>query len=331
MPKPQVNPLTLGSFVPPNEPEAVEHWNTPPWPDRCPKPGIYPAVPFEEYLAWPATTREVLRLCHDVTPKHAKALMDGELPDSDTKDRKFGRGTHCRLLEPDQFAKRFQVATPCFESIASGKRKGQLCGHAGRFERGGVWYCGQHRPDGAEEPPEYLTSEQVAAIERVREAVFLHKVVRILRTFGGCEMSLVWERDGLPCKARLDKLIHKAKCPDTILDLKKIQPKAGTDFALRKAIREYRYDIQAYWYTDGAERLTGDKFRFAWVFTEDGPPFDVRPVWASPAMLEVGRCKVNAAWRTYLHCVQTGEWPGYCEDIEQLDPDDWEMKRYGIQ
>lgn len=327
--RPSLDPKTLGSFVPATE--AEEPWTPPPWPDRCPKPGMYRDVPFEEYLQWPATTREVLRLCHDVTPKHARAYLDGELPDSDSKDRKFGRAEHCRLLEPDEFTGRFLVASSCITPLVSGKRKGQPCGNAGKYIQGGVWFCGQHRPEGADEPRDYISEDQALAIERVRVAVFAHKVVRLLRTFGGCEISLVWERDGLPCKARVDKLIHKAECPDTIIDLKKIQPKAGTDFALRKAIREYRYDVQAYWYTDGAHRLTGDTFRFAWVFTEDGPPFDVRPVWASGAMLEVGRCKVNAAWRTYLHSVQTGDWPGYCDDIEQLDPDEWEMKRYGIR
>jgi hypothetical protein len=192
------------------------------------------------------------------------------------------------------------------------------------------WYCGTHKPAEAAEPHDYISEEQWAGLKRIRSAIFGHKVVKILRTLGGCEVSLVWAKDGLPCKCRLDKMIDRDDCPRTIIDLKKIQPAKGTDRALRTAIREYRYDVQAYWYTEAAKNLTGESFRFAWVFHEDGPPFDVRPLWASPAMLEVGRCKVNAAWRTYLHSVQTGEWPGYCEDIEDIEPDDWEKKRYGI-
>jgi hypothetical protein len=328
MPGPK--PETLPSFYVPDEPEAPD-WTPPPWPDDCPAPGIYEGVPYEHYAAWPAVTRNILQLVYEVTPKHAKAAIDGELPDTDSKDRRFGRAEHCRLLEPDVFAERFLIASPCAEPLKSGKRKGEPCGCAGVYYRGGFWFCGKHRPDGAQEPRDYLSADQATAIERVKDAVFGHKVVRILRTHGGCEVSVVWNRDGLPCKARLDKMIHKANCPNTVLDLKKIQATQGTDHALRRAIRNYSYDIQAAWYTEGVKAVTGDPFRFAWVFTEDAPPFDVRPLWASPAMLEVGRCKVNAAWQTYLRCVQSGEWPGYCDDIEEIAPEPWEMKRYGIE
>ena len=64
---------------------------------------------------------------------------------------------------------------------------------------------------------------------------------------------------------------------------------------------------------------------------QEAEPFDVRPLWASKAMLELGEIKSRRAFELYKHCVETGHWPGYCEDIEDLDPADWECKRYGIQ
>jgi hypothetical protein len=328
-------PETLPSFYVPDD-DAASEWTPAPWPDRCPEPGIYHDIPFEEYRRWPAITREVLRYCYEVTPKHAKAYIDGELPDKDTKDRRGGRAIHCLLLEPDRWAERFLVASPCCEPIASGKRKGQPCNKTGRFyldplhDEPALWYCGVHKHEDAAEPHDYISEEQWAGLSRIRAAVFGHNVVKVLRTLGGCEVSLVWERDGLPCKCRLDKMIDRNDCPRTIIDLKKIKPAKGTDKALQKAIGEHRYDVQAYWYTEAAKQLTGTPFRFIWIYHEDGPPFDVRPVWATPKRLEVGRCKVNRAWRIYLHSLQGNEWPGYTDDIDVLEPEDWELKRYGI-
>jgi hypothetical protein len=222
------------------------------------------------------------------------------------------------------------VASSCSTPLQGGKRKGQPCGATGKYLADDVWYCGTHKLAGAVEPIDYVSEEQAARVERVKEAVFEHAVVQMLRQHGGCEVSLIWERDGLPCKARLDKLIRGADCPTTILDLKKIGSCKGTEEHLVTDIRKWRYDFQAAWYVDGATRLLGESPLFAWIFTEDAEPFDVCPLWASDRMLEVGRCKVEAAWRTYLHCVQTDTWPGYCGEIREVDPADWEMKRYGV-
>jgi hypothetical protein len=162
------------------------------------------------------------------------------------------------------------------------------------------------------------------------EAVYAHPSVALMRQHGGCEVSLVWERDGLACKARLDKLIIEAACPDTILDAKKI-PAFGIDrHSLVQSIANYYYDVQAFWYRDGLKRVTGKDAHFIWLFMEDGPPYDVCPLRASPRWLETGRCRAESALQTYRYCLETGEWPGVASDIEDSEPPTWLMKRYGL-
>jgi hypothetical protein len=324
-------PDPLGAFLPP---ETMPDWKPPLWPDDCPDAGsiIYDAS-YEEYRSWPAVNASALKLGYHVSPKHMRAAINGEL-DSDSRARKFGRAIHTRLLEPAAYKESVLIATPCQAILSGGKREGELCGVAGRYRdpKSGEWFCGKHLAEDMTEPADYVSEEEAARIERAVAEVFRHEVVNLIRQHGGCEVSIVWERDGLPCKARLDKLIADANCPDTVLDVKKGQPCKLTDAALRKSIRQYGWDFQAAWYRSGvkAVRPDRDKPLFAWVFLEDGPPFDVRPVWASSRMLEVGRIKVNRAWDVYLACVQHDLWPGYCTDIEELDPDPWEIERYGV-
>jgi hypothetical protein len=305
------------------------------WPDGLPPAGIYHDIPYEQYRAWPAVNATALKLIASVTPKHCQAYLNGTLG-RDTADRLKGRAFHCALLEPALFAERFPIAGLCPEPLASGKRKGLPCGNNGTVldKVTGLWFCGLHgkaHPD-AESLEEVLTQEQHAGIARMRNEVFAHKVVALMRQYGGCEVSLIWERDGVPCKGRLDKLIVDRSCPDTIIDLKKIQPMAGTEKALQSAIANYGYDLAAWWYLDGVHRLRPEKPAplFAWIFAEDAAPFDVHPAWASRNLLEVGRIKAERAFGLYKWCLDSGKWPGYCAEIDSLDPADYEMKRYGL-
>ncbi len=324
---------TLGAFLLPKDAEPEPEWEPPPWPDDCPKPGFYPGVPFDEYRAWRAANSSALKLGYQVSPKHMLAAINGEL-DTDSRARKFGRAIHTRLLEPASYKDSIQIAPPCCTPIKSGDRAGEPCGKASRFRDDDEnWYCGTHAKGmDAVEPPDCITEEEAGRIERSVAEVFKHKVVGMVRQHGGCEVSMVWERDGLPCKGRLDKLIIDSNCPDTILDVKKGRSCKLTDSEVRKSIREYGWEAQAWWYRSGVKVLRPDKTAplFAWVFLEDSPPFDVRPLWASSRMLEIGRAKATTAWDMYLRCVQSGEWPGYCTDIDELEPDDWELKRYSL-
>lgn len=324
---------TLSAFVDPAQ-TAEPKWEPPPWPEDCPEPGFYPGIPFDEYLSWPAINSSALKLGYQVSPKHMKAVIDGDLI-VDSRAMKFGRAMHLRLLEPKDY-KSLLIASPCNAIIASGKREGEPCGKTGRFvdEDTGEWVCGTHhtKNDDLVEPKEYVTEEESGRIETIAREVVAHPVVNLLRQHGGSEVSIVWSEDGLPAKARLDKLIIDAACPDTVLDLKKGRPCKLTDDALQRSIREYFLDGQAWWYSHGVHVLRPDKTPplWAWCFMEDGPPFDIRPIWASAAMLEVGRCKISRALQSYRWCLQTGEWPGYASDIQELSPSDWERKQFGI-
>jgi len=320
-------PETIGAMD-----ASAPDWQPPPWPEGCPEPGIYPDVPYEDYRAWPAVNATALKHGATLSPKHMRASVEaGE----DSRARKFGRAVHCYFLERERFAERFAVAKPCCEPLKSGERQGQPCGASSGFlAPGDLWYCGTHvkkHPE-AVEPPEYIQAAELAALGRMYESATDHAAVALLRAHGGCEVSLVWNNSGLPCKARLDKLIEKGPRGDPyILDLKKCAAYAIDQDSVDRSINTYRWDMQAAWYVDGYERLTGRTAKFVWVFLEDGPPFDVRPKLATRKWLRGGRLRMESAWSVYKWCVGTQDWRGVSPDVDSEDPPEFYCKRFGIR
>ena len=320
----------IAAFDTSEEPE----WTPPPWPEWLPEPGIYHNVPFEIYKEWPACNASALKIAASVTAKHMKAYMSG-LMDTDSPSRRFGRAQHCYMLEGlEAFESRVSVATPCAAPIQKGARAGQPCGCDGKFRLDGLWYCGKHAKQG-EDVGDYISANDWENIKAAAHEIAKHKTVHLFRAHGGTEVSLIWERDGLPCKGRVDKLIPGAtmetgETVPAIMDLKKILPCKGTEYELQKAIREYGYDLSASWYCDGYERLQGERPLFIWVFAESGYPYDVAARQASAATMEVGRSKAQTVWDLYRQNVQHDTWQGYGDDLETIDPAEWEQKRYGL-
>lgn len=322
------DPDTIKALLPPTS-EPV--WEPPPWPDELAIPGMYPDVSYEDYREWPALNSSALKEAYHVSAKRMRAALD-DLLGGDSPARKFGRAVHCRLLEPEAYKTRFLLAGTCEAIIKTGARAGLKCGRNAGYYDGKAWYCGSHekKVDGAIEPEDYVSLQEAANIERIVIAVKSHQVVKLLRLHGGCEVSFVYERDGIACKGRADKLILDApNWPNTIIDVKKCQSGKADEHSLQTSIRMYGWDMQAFWYVDGIERLTGKRPEFNWIFVEDSEPFDVRVVSLEREMYEVGRCKVNGAFEIYKECLRTNQWPGYGNNFTRLRPADWEMKRYG--
>src|SRR5579864_8863137 len=171
--------------------------------DLIPTPecGLHYDVPFDTYKRWDAVNVSVLSWA-EVSAKHLKAALDGQIEDEDTKDRRFGRATHVRLLEPQQFEWRIPIAGSCAAVLKSGKRKGSACGNESRYKCGDDWFCGVngHAPDDAEEPRDYVTHDELERINAIARSVKSHPIVNILRKHGGSEVSWVCEIEGVLMK-----------------------------------------------------------------------------------------------------------------------------------
>lgn len=293
--------------------------------------GIHDAVSWEDYQAIPAVNASMLK--HDTSAKHLKAAKDGLLGRDDSRDRKFGRGFHAYLLEgPTAFEKRFLVSTLCCEIIKSKQspRHGQPCGATGVFYRQAdkTWYCRKHFPEDAIEPEDYVPATDFDYIVGVCKSILAHPAVKIIREHGGCEQTLIWERDGIFCKGRTDKMILEGNCPPTIVDVKKCTVERISQAIVEKSIADYGWDRQAYWYRDGLRRLEGIEANFIWIFAEDKPPHDVLPLFVEEAWFETGKVRTEKAFTLYRHGVETGLWPGVTDKLVSSFPPDWYYKMW---
>lgn len=282
--------------------------------------GIYKSLPFSEYAAIDAINSGVVRWGFEGTMKHMHAARRGLIANDDTKERKFGRAIHCRLLEPEAYSQRFTIAQPCCVLLKSGERKGKPCGKASSYQSArdqNIWVCGTHLKEvhDAVPPEEYIDAEEAARIERIYESLHSHEAMKLFRRTGWSEVSLVWDMCGLRCKCRIDKLddYETAETP-LILDIKSCQVGDIRRDDCEKSIANHGYHRQAAMNVNAVETLTGKRPRFAWVFIEKAEPFDVQIVPADDETLAIGITEVRRTLELYRSAELKGDFRGSIYD-----------------
>jgi hypothetical protein len=146
------------------------------------------------------------------------------------------------------------------------------------------------------------------------------------------EQSLFW-RDPVTkvvCRARLDWLPDRVDGIRMIIGDYKTCASAETK-AATKAIHTHGYHQQADWYLDGIYALDlADKAAFVFVFQEKTAPYLVNVVEADQDFMKWGRVLNDKARDVYRHCMETGVWPGYSDEVELAQLPPYADKQYEI-
>ena len=66
------------------------------------------------------------------------------------------------------------------------------------------------------------------------------------------------------------------------------------------------------------ELKTGEKFKFAHIFYESKPPYGLRIVVLNEDSLQKAREQYYPLLPDYAKCKQTGYWPGYTQNIDEI-------------
>lgn len=250
----------------------------------------------------PMLSASIARILIAQSPKHAWTAHPKLNPDYEpTVAEKFDVGTcaHSILLEGE--ASVVVVDAPDWRT------------NAAKDERDAARAAGQTP----------LLLKDFAAVERMCEAVKAQlgalAVTPPLFTDGKPEQTLVWDEDGVGCKARLDWLRDDRAAID---DLKTTTRSANPE-TFSRTIFSTGYEVQAAWYLRGLKAVTGADAEFRFVVAETSPPYAVSVLSLAPSALELANAKVDWALATWRRCLEQDNWPAYPTRVAYAEPPGW--------
>jgi hypothetical protein len=142
--------------------------------------------------------------------------------------------------------------------------------------------------------------------------------------YGSPEQSLFWcdERFGVERRARLDWLPEPSGGRLIVADYKTCI--SAEPAAIRKTVANYGYYMQAPWYIDAVRALgLAEDVSFVFVFQEKTAPYLVTVVELDAMALRLGAARNDQALAVFAECTETGDWPGYSDEVELISLPSW--------
>lgn len=132
---------------------------------------------------------------------------------------------------------------------------------------------------------------------------------------GEPEQTLIWQEDGVWCRARLD---WRPKAGIVFYDFK------STDCAdpdvYQRIMVGLGHDVQAAFYLRGIKALgLCDRPQFRFVVQERDPPYALSVIAPTPKMLDLAERKVQRAIHLWRRCLASWTWPGYPTRVCYVD------------
>lgn len=267
-----------------------------------PGPGVYPGVPFEDYLRWDAVSQSQLKELAR-SPAHLRAYL--AQPDEDTDALRIGRAVHCAVLEPGEFA--------------SPKRFGILPDGTDRRTKAGKELWETIRASGAT-PIKQAEHEATCAM---RDALLAHTAAgALLRAPGSTELSIVWmdEETGVLCKARHDKHAEGVG-GGVILDVKTTGDASPREF--ERSVFNFGYHRQGAFYIRGARALSLPVEHYAILAVEKDAPYAAAVYRLNDGAIDAGDAEAGVLLRLYARCLLRNEWPAYTAGVQDIAIPDW--------
>lgn len=163
--------------------------------------------------------------------------------------------------------------------------------------------------------------EMVAA---VREQVPHLDVDPPMFTDGKPEQTVVWDEDGVTCRALVDWLRDDYSA---VHDVKTTGVSANPE-SWKRTLYSIGADIQVAMNKRGVKAVTGIDPDFVFLVCETEPPYLVKPVRLAASALAVAEDKVGWALRMWKTCLASGEWPGYGPEVFEVEVPAWEEARW---
>lgn len=272
-----------------------------------PKTGVFENVPFSTYRQWNAVNNSLLWTLRTKSPLHAKWEHDN--PQPPTPALRLGLIEHVLILEPELFAKRYIVAPEINKRTKAGKEE---------------WNMLLAQAD--EQGKNVISASEYEQAQAMAKAVREQPVFNLVKG-GKSEVSIVWmdEETGLLCKSRMDYVHFEV---DLVIDLKTTTDAAREKFS--RSIASFGYYQQAAFYSEGYEKATGRTPEWTFLPVEKSEPYAAAAYTLGSNSLEAGKISYRIALKEYARCVESGNWPGYCDAAKLVEMPDWAIKAEGV-
>lgn len=254
------------------------------------QPGIYHDIPNEAYHAGPGVSKSQL---DDIADTPALYLWRKNAPVDPDKTRNLDMGTafHCRILEPQEFSRRFIVAPEFNRRTNAGKEE----------EKAFYEHC-------ASTGKTVITAEDGRKIELMYQSVMALPLGQwLVESAGYCESSIYWEdpETGILCRCRPDKIIPEYHW---IMDVKT----TADIHRFKTAYYDYRYHVQDAFYSDGYQAQFGEQPTFVFLAVSTTAECGRYPVeifmMGEDAKL-AGQQEYHRNLHTLSECTLNDEWP----------------------
>lgn len=253
--------------------------------------GVFSGVPWETYqkidrVNW-SSLKHLAR-----SPAHYRAVLTTPIEDTDAM--RLGRATHLATLEPEKFAARWAV-------WEGGRRYGK------------EWDAFRKQHEGLEILKQDEHAEVLAMAEAARRDEYAGRYLR----GGQAEVAVLWQHEGVDCKARLDF----AADVGAIVDLKTCRDASPEAFG--RSAWNLTYYGQAAFYVDGYRAATGKELPYLIVAVESAAPYVVQTYVVPERVLDRGRALYRELLEKLAACRRTNHWPGYGQGPMELPVPGW--------
>lgn len=256
----------------------------------------------EEYHAAPGISKSGLDKVAK-SPRHywARYVDPNRGLEKSTPAMVLGTATHVAVLETEQFAVRYVAAPECDKRTKEGKAI---------FEKFNA-EAGDRI---------VLTADEYALALRLSEAVQAHPIASGLLRNGEAEQTyFATDRDtGALIKCRPDWLTEGG----WLVDLKTTDDASPSGFG--RSAANFRYDVQAAWYSDVLEQLYGKApEHFIFIAVEKSAPYAIGVYYITPEQIATARDKMQRDLARIVACQASGVWPDYGEEPMALRLPNW--------
>jgi exodeoxyribonuclease VIII len=148
--------------------------------------------------------------------------------------------------------------------------------------------------------------------------------IRLFTAKGRSELSVFVydEEHDLTRAIRVDRLPNEGS---VVVDLKTSMDASPEGF--ERAVRQFRYDMQAAYYLDTLAMAGIKRTGFIFVVVENQAPFATANYILSEEKLEIGRQDYKRALKVVAEANATGEYKGYGDGLKVIEAKGWELNK----